>query len=89
AHAFTLLHDTEEEAFRAQLAAYGEKTTLLVDTYDIDNAVRTAIRLTEGRLGAVRIDSGDLSIVARQVRDLLDDLGAPNTRVIVTSDLDE
>lgn len=59
AHAFTLLHDTEEEAFRAQLAAYGEKTTLLVDTYDIDNAVRTAIRLTEGRLGAVRIDSGD------------------------------
>ncbi|MDP8532429.1 nicotinate phosphoribosyltransferase, partial [Cutibacterium acnes] len=42
-----------------------------------------------GRLGAVRIDSGDLSIVARQVRDLLDDLGAPNTRVIVTSDLDE
>ncbi|MCU7479154.1 nicotinate phosphoribosyltransferase [Cutibacterium acnes] len=89
AHAFTLLHDTEEEAFRAQLAAYGEKTTLLVDTYDIDNAVRTAIRLTEGRLGAIRIDSGDLSIVARQVRDLLDDLGAPNTRVIVTSDLDE
>ncbi|RZH89600.1 nicotinate phosphoribosyltransferase, partial [Staphylococcus aureus] len=81
---FTLLHDTEEEAFRAQLAAYGEKTTLLVDTYDIDNAVRTAIRLTEGRLGAVRIDSGDLSIVARQVRNLLDDLGAPNTRVIVT-----
>ena len=65
AHAFTLLHDTEEDA------------------------VRTAIRLTEGRLGAVRIDSGDLSIVARQVRDLLDDLGAPNTRVIVTSDLDE
>ena len=89
AHAFTLLHDTEEDAFRAQLAAYGEKTTLLVDTYDIENAVRTAVRLTEGRLGAVRIDSGDLSIAARQVRDLLDDLGATNTRVIVTSDLDE
>lgn len=89
AHAFTLLHDTEADAFRAQLDAYGEKTTLLVDTYDIEKAVRSAVELTGGRLGAVRIDSGDLSIVARQVRDQLDDLGAVNTRIIVTSDLDE
>lgn len=89
AHSFTLLHDTEEQAFAAQLATYGDQTTLLVDTYDIENAVRTGVRLTDGRLGAVRIDSGDLAIVARQVRDLLDDLGATKTRVIVTSDLDE
>ena len=51
--------------------------------------MREAVRLTDGELGAVRIDSGDLTIVARQVRDLLDDLGATSTRVIVTSDLDE
>lgn len=89
AHSFTLLHDTEEQAFAAQLETYGDQTTLLVDTYDIEAAVRTGVRLTDGRLGAVRIDSGDLSIVARQVRDLLDDLGATQTRVIVTSDLDE
>lgn len=89
AHSFTLLHDTEEQAFAAQLETFGDQTTLLVDTYDIEEAVRTGVRLTEGRLGAVRIDSGDLAIVARQVRDLLDDLGATSTRVIVTSDLDE
>jgi len=89
AHSFTLLHDSEEEAFRAQIATLGENTTLLVDTYDIAEAVRTGVRLTNGRLGAVRIDSGDLRETAREVRYLLDDLGATKTRIIVTSDLDE
>jgi nicotinate phosphoribosyltransferase len=89
AHSFTLLHDTEEEAFAAQVAALGENTTLLVDTYDIEAAVRTGVKLTGGRLGAVRIDSGDLTATAREVRALLDDLGASDTRIIVTSDLDE
>ena len=89
AHSFTLLHDTEEEAFRAQIATLGEDTTLLVDTYDIEPAVRTAVRITGGKLGAVRIDSGDLTATAREVRALLDDLGATHTRIIVTSDLDE
>ena len=89
AHSFTLLHDTEEEAFAAQLATLGDNTTLLVDTYDIEAAVRTGIRLTEGRLGAVRLDSGDLAEQAADVRALLDSLGATHTRIIVTSDLDE
>jgi nicotinate phosphoribosyltransferase len=89
AHSFTLLHDTEEQAFIAQVAALGQDTTLLVDTYDIEEAVRTGVRITDGRLGAVRIDSGDLVAAAKEVRALLDDLGATHTRVIVTSDLDE
>lgn len=89
AHSFTLLHDTEEEAFAAQLSALGEDTTLLVDTYDVEQAIRTGVRLTEGRLGAVRLDSGDLAEQASEVRDLLDSLGATRTRIIVTSDLDE
>lgn len=89
AHSFTLLHDSEAEAFRAQLDCLGEDTTLLVDTYDIETAVRTAVELTGGRVGAIRIDSGDLAQVARQVRDLLDDLGATRTKIVVTSDLDE
>ncbi len=89
AHSFTLLHDTEEAAFAAQLATLGENTTLLVDTYDIEAAVRTGVRLTQGRLGAVRLDSGDLAEQATEVRALLDSLGALDTRIIVTSDLDE
>ena len=89
AHSFTLLHDTEEEAFKAQLKALGKATTLLVDTYDIEEAVRTGVRLTKGKLGAIRLDSGDLAEQAADVRKLLDSLGATHTRIIVTSDLDE
>lgn len=89
AHSFTLLHDTEEEAFRAQVASLGTGTTLLVDTYDVAEAVRTAIRVAGPGLGAVRLDSGDLGALAWQVRRQLDDLGATGTRILVTSDLDE
>jgi len=89
AHSFTLLHDTEEQAFRAQLACFGDATTLLVDTYDVAAAVDLGVRLTGGRLGAVRLDSGDLGALAHQVREQLDGLGATGTRIVVTSDLDE
>ncbi|MCB0910517.1 MAG: nicotinate phosphoribosyltransferase, partial [Propionibacteriaceae bacterium] len=89
AHSFTLLHDSEEEAFRAQLKTLGKGTTLLVDTYDIEEAVRTGVRLSKGKLGAIRLDSGDLAEQAADVRALLDSLGATKTRIIVTSDLDE
>jgi nicotinate phosphoribosyltransferase len=89
AHSFTLLHATEREAFAAQIAELGEQTTLLVDTYDVMEAVRTGVELTAGRLGAVRLDSGDLGLLAAQVRELLDSLGATHTKIVVTSDLDE
>lgn len=89
AHSFTLLHDTEREAFEAQIAAFGPGTSLLVDTYDVETAVRTAVELAGDKLGAVRLDSGDLIAQAQWVRQLLDDLGNVNTRIVVTSDLDE
>ncbi|GAA5028354.1 nicotinate phosphoribosyltransferase [Microbacterium fluvii] len=89
AHAWTLLHDSEEDAFRAQVEALGTDTTLLVDTYDIAEGVATAVRVAGTALGGVRIDSGDLPIVAAQVREQLDALGASQTRITVTSDLDE
>jgi nicotinate phosphoribosyltransferase len=89
AHAFTLLHDDEESAFRAQVAALGAGTTLLVDTYDVEQGIRTAVRVAGPELGAIRLDSGDLPTLATRARALLDELGATRTRVIVTSDLDE
>lgn len=89
AHAFTLLHDSEEEAFRAQVAALGPGTTLLVDTFDIQRAVARAVEIAGPELGAVRIDSGDLPVLVTQVREQLDSLGARKTRITVTSDLDE
>jgi nicotinate phosphoribosyltransferase len=89
AHSFTLLHDTEADAFRAQVEALGKGTTLLVDTYDVAEAVRTAVEIAGPGLGAVRLDSGDLGSLAVEVRRQLDGLGATGTRIVVTSDLDE
>jgi nicotinate phosphoribosyltransferase len=89
AHSFTLLHDTEADAFRAQVTSLGEATTLLVDTYDIREAVRLGVEIAGTSLGAVRLDSGDLGVLAREVREQLDSLGATSTRIVVTSDLDE
>jgi nicotinate phosphoribosyltransferase len=89
AHAFTLLHDDEPAAFASQVAALGKNTTLLVDTYDISQGIRNAIAIAGPDLRAVRIDSGDLSVLAQQSRELLDSLGATETKIIVSGDMDE
>jgi nicotinate phosphoribosyltransferase len=89
AHSFTLLHDSERDAFTAQVSSLGKGTTLLVDTYDVIEAVRLGVDIAGPDLGAVRLDSGDLGVLAHQVRAELDSLGATGTRIVVTSDLDE
>jgi len=89
AHAFTLLHATEADAFASQVAALGVGTTLLVDTYDITAGIATAIEVAGTGLGAVRIDSGDLGVLARKAREQLDALGATGTKIVLSGDLDE
>ena len=89
AHAFTLVHDDERQAFMVQLDALGTGTTLLVDTYSVSEAVATAVELAGPGLGAVRIDSGDFAELARAVRAQLDALGATGTKIVITGDLDE
>jgi nicotinate phosphoribosyltransferase len=89
AHAFTLLHDSEAAAFTAQVESLGTDTTLLVDTYDISRGIETAVEVAGPRLGAIRIDSGDLAVMAHQSRAQLDRLGATGTQIVVSGDLDE
>jgi nicotinate phosphoribosyltransferase len=89
AHAFVLLHDDERQAFGAQLSSLGASTTLLVDTYDITRGIELAVQAAGLELGAIRIDSGDLGVMARHARTQLDDLGATSTRIVVSGDLDE
>ncbi|WP_156685824.1 nicotinate phosphoribosyltransferase [Mycobacterium sp. Marseille-P9652] len=94
AHAFTMLHTSKDgpdelAAFRAQVDALGVGTTLLVDTYDVTAGVDNAVAAAGTGLGAVRIDSGELGVLARQVREQLDNLGATSTRIVVSGDLDE
>ena len=89
AHAFTLLHDDERSAFRAQVETHGRGTTLLVDTYDVAEGIRSAVEVAGTELGGIRIDSGDLAGHARFARQRLDSLGAHGTRIVVSGDLDE
>ncbi|HLY34418.1 MAG TPA: nicotinate phosphoribosyltransferase [Jatrophihabitantaceae bacterium] len=89
AHAFTLLHDDERAAFAAQVGSLGIDTTLLVDTYDITRGIELAVEVAGTSLGAVRIDSGDLGVMATHARQQLDTLGATGTRIVVSGDLDE
>ena len=89
AHAFSLLHDSEADAFTAQVRSLGTDTTLLVHTYDISDGIATAIEVAGPGLQAIRIDSGDLGELARQAREQLDRLGAPDVQIVVSGDLDE
>lgn len=93
AHAFTLAHLAEPAAFRAQIAAQGIGTTLLVDTWHIPEGLRNAVAAAHefgaSGPGGVRIDSGDLVAETHSARSLLDELGAWNTRIVVSGDLDE
>ena len=89
AHAYVLLHDDELAAFRGQVGCLGTNTTLLVDTYDIRKGIENAVAAAGPELGAIRIDSGDLGVLARQAREQLDGLGATGTRIVLSGDLDE
>lgn len=95
AHAWTLAHggpDGEPAAFDTQLARLGPDTTLLVDTFEtargIDRAVDAARRAGLAGPGGIRIDSGDLAVEAHAARAQLDALGATDTRIVVSGDLD-
>lgn len=94
AHAFIMLHTgqhgpDEHAAFRSQVDSLGPGTTLLVDTYDVATGIANAVAAAGPGLGAVRIDSGDLGVLARQARAQLDGLGATGTRILLSGDLDE
>ncbi len=89
AHAFTQVFADEQTAFDAQVAALGPGTTLLVDTYDIPEGIERAVKAAGTDLGGIRIDSGDLFEEAVAARRQLDALGATNTRIVVSGDLDE
>lgn len=89
AHAFVLAHANEEEAFEAQQATLGVGSTYLVDTFDVMEGIRRAVKVVGPDIGAIRIDSGELLRDSVAARELLDSLGATDCRIVVSSDLDE
>ena len=88
AHSYIECFADETEAFEAFMSSYPDGSTLLIDTYDTVAGARLAARLGE-RVGAVRIDSGDLLDLSRRVRGVLDDAGLPRVSIFASGNLDE
>ena len=95
AHSFVESFAREEDAFRAFARARPEGATLLIDTYDTLEGARRAARVADeleregARVTAVRLDSGDLAVLARDVRAILDAAGRPEVRIFASGGLDE
>jgi nicotinate phosphoribosyltransferase len=88
AHSWVMSFACEAEAFRRLQAAMGEHTVQLLDTYDSIEGARHAARL--GRpLWGVRLDSGDVLALSKQVRAILDEAGLQDTKIMASGDLDE
>lgn len=88
AHSWTMAFSTEAEAFAAYFRVFPDSTTLLLDTYDTLAAAREATQLGP-EIRGVRLDSGDIIELSKQVRHILNEAGMSETKIVVSSDLDE
>jgi nicotinate phosphoribosyltransferase len=88
AHSFVQAHDSEAAAFEHFARSFPDNAVLLVDTYDTVQGARRAAA-TPGRLKGVRLDSGDLDALSRQVRRVLDEAGQRGAIVFASGNLDE
>src|SRR6185295_4446557 len=89
AHSFIMSFDREDDAFRAFLKAFPKTATVLVDTYDTIEAVKRLAHEFGPAISAVRLDSGDLLELSKQVRVILDEAGMTETKIFASSDLNE
>ena len=88
AHSFTMAFADEAESFAAFQRVFPEHTTLLIDTYDTLRGAHRACGL-ERKIQGVRLDSGDLSALSREVRKILDEHGQPQAKIVASGDLNE
>jgi nicotinate phosphoribosyltransferase len=95
AHSWIMSFETELEAFEAYAEAFPDHCIFLVDTYDTLNGVKNAIKVGEmlrskgKEMVGIRIDSGDLAYFSSQARQLLDEAGFPEAKIVASNDLDE
>jgi nicotinate phosphoribosyltransferase len=95
AHSWVQAFGDEQAAFDAYAAAQPDNVTLLVDTYDsirgVEHAIETGRKLeaSGGKLGGIRLDSGDLAYLSIEARRMLDEAGFRDTKIVASNDLDE
>ena len=88
AHSWIMSFDDEQEAFLRYAELFGPHTVCLIDTYDTIAGVHKAVAVGE-RLRGVRLDSGDLVVLSKQVRQVLDQAGLRHTQILASGDLNE
>jgi nicotinate phosphoribosyltransferase len=88
AHSWVMSFDSEEEAFAAYFKVYGKDTVALIDTYDTVQGARNAAKLP-GPIKGVRLDSGDMTLLSKKVRKVLDESGKKDSSIFASSDLNE
>ncbi|MQA99797.1 MAG: nicotinate phosphoribosyltransferase [Actinobacteria bacterium] len=95
AHSYVMAFGDEISAFRAYARQFADRTVLLIDTFDVEEGTRNAVRVAKeteaagGKVDAVRIDSGDLADLTRSVRKILDEDGLDHVKIVLSGDLDE
>ena len=95
AHSWVMAFDSEADSFRAFAEIYPENAILLIDTYDtlgsgIENAVLVGKeQKRKGHTIGVRLDSGDLDYLSREVRKRLDEAGLEDAKITASNELNE
>lgn len=92
AHCFIMRKENEVDAFKRYMKSFPQNASLLLDTYDTIQGAKNAIQASKEtgiELKSVRLDSGDLAYLSKEVRKLLDNAGLFNTKITVSNDLDE
>jgi nicotinate phosphoribosyltransferase len=95
AHSFIQAHDRESEAFEAFAKSRPQNLTILIDTYDTEAAAKKVVALAprlqaDGiKIQGVRLDSGDLTALSKGVRNILDQGGLKDVRILASGGLDE
>ena len=91
AHSYVMIFDSEEEAFRAFAESFPQNAVFLLDTYDTLEAARKVVRLAKEGVPVVgvRLDSGDIEELSKEVRRLLDEGGLRDVKIIVSGGVDE
>lgn len=92
AHCFIMREDNETTAFKKYIKSFPEKASVLIDTYDTIQGVKNAIQAAKeigAELKSVRLDSGDLAYLSKEVRKILDENNCRSTKITASNDLDE
>ncbi|MFO0758260.1 MAG: nicotinate phosphoribosyltransferase [Byssovorax sp.] len=89
AHMWTMAHPSEEAAFESYTAIFPSASILLIDTYDTLRGAERAAKIAKDKLKGVRLDSGDLLVLSRAVRKILDEHGCASAKIVASGDLNE